>query len=151
MMTHIGYSELRLISTNVDCALKWRPLTQFSYSAEHTAHQEILLPRCWTEIRMVRLISNLVQNGHFLVKKDGCPNVYVVWLVPSDEFHVTTLKYATIGNAYRITNIMIQFPTNRNIWDSVVRTFIIIPYEYWICSIKPIVPPWYSTSLTFAQ
>lgn len=149
--SHIGYSEVRLISTYVDCALKCRHLSQLSYSAEHTAHQKILLQRCWTEIRMVRLISNLVQNRHFLVKKDSCLNIYVVWLVPLDGFRATTLKYVTIGNAFRITNIMIQFPTNRNIWDSVVRTFIIIPYEYWICSSKSIVPPWYSTSLTFAQ
>jgi len=60
-------------------------------------------------------MNNLAQNGHFLVKKDDCPNVYVVWLVPSDEFRVTTLKYATIGNAFRITNIMVQFPANRRI------------------------------------
>jgi len=66
------------------------------------------------EIRMVRLISSLVQNGHFLVKKDGCPNVYVVWLVPLDEFRLTTLKYATIAS-FRITNIMVQLPANRHI------------------------------------
>ena len=148
--SHVGYSELRLISTNADCALKCRHLTHPSYSAERTAHQEILLQRCWTEIRIVRLMNNLAQNWHFLVKKDDCPNVYVVWLVPSDEFRVTTLKYATIGNAFRITNIMVQFPANRRIWDSVVRTFIIITYQYWICCRKPIAP-WYSTSLTFAQ
>lgn len=140
--SHVGCSELRLISTNMDCAIKCRHLTQFSFSAEHTAHQKILLQRCWTEIRMVRLISSLFQNGYFLVKKDGCPNVYVIWLVPSDEFRVTTVKYAAIAS-FLITNVMVQLPVNRHIWDSVVRTFIIITYEYWICSRKP-VAPWYS-------
>ena len=146
---HVGSSELRLISANGDIVIKCRHLTQISYSAVHTAHQEILLERCWTEIRMVRLISNLDQNGHFLVKKYGCPNVCVVCLVPSDEFHVTTLKYATIAS-FRITNIMVQLPANRHVWDSVVRTSITITYEYWICSRKPIAL-WYSSSLNFAQ
>ena len=63
---------------------------------------------------MVRLISSLFQNGYFLVKKDGCPNVYVIWLVPSDEFRVTTVKYAAIAS-FLITNVMVQLPVNRHI------------------------------------